>query len=318
MTIRLGVVMDPIESINAQKDSTLAMLLAAQARGWELEYMLQPDLHLGAGGCRAIARGIAVRDDPGDWFSLGEARDIALADLDVVLMRKDPPFDIDYIYSTYLLEHAQDAGVLVVNEPRGLRDCNEKIAATLFPQCCAPFLVAARQELLRDFHEEHHDVVYKPLDGMGGTNVFRARQDDPNVSVIIESLTGHGRRQIMAQRFIPEIAAGDKRILLIDGEPVSHALARIPASGETRGNLAAGGVGECRELSERDRWICEQVGPALAGRGMMFVGLDVIGDWLTEVNVTSPTCIREIERGTGLDIAGELMDCILEHLQRAC
>ncbi len=314
MTLQLGVVMDPIESITVKKDTTLAMLLAAQSRGWSIQYMLQPDLYLGDNGSRARVRELAVRDDPDDWFDLGATSDIALGDLDVILMRKDPPFDMDYINSTYLLEHAQADGVLVVNEARSLRDYNEKMSATVFPQCCAPFLVSANAELLRAFHEEHRDVVYKPLDGMGGTNVFRARSDDPNVAVIIESLTGHGRRQIMAQRFIPEISAGDKRILLIDGKPVPHALARIPAAGETRGNLAAGGVGECRELSERDRWICDQVGPTLADRGLLFVGLDVIGDYLTEINVTSPTCMREIQYATGLDIAGELMDCILGKL----
>ena len=308
--------MDPIESITVKKDTTLAMLLAAQARGWNIQYMPQPDLYLGDSGCRARVRELAVRDDPDDWFSFGAAKDIALGELDAILMRKDPPFDMDYIYTTYLLEHAQADGVLVVNEARSLRDCNEKMAATLFPQCCAPFLVAANEELLRAFHEEHRDVVYKPLDGMGGTNVFRARADDPNVSVIIESLTGRGRRQIMAQKFIPEIAAGDKRILLLDGKPVSHALARIPAAGETRGNLAAGGSGACVELSERDRWICDQIGPALAERGLLFAGLDVIGDYLTEINVTSPTCMREIQSETGRDIAGDLMDCILDKLNQ--
>ena len=316
MTPRLGVVMDPIQSINVKKDTTLAMLLAAQARDWTIEYLLPSDLYLGANGCRANAAALVVRDDPGDWFSLGEARDIAVGDLDAVLMRKDPPFDMDYIYATYLLEHAQAAGALIVNEPRGLRDYNEKMAATLFPQCCAPFLVSASPGLLRAFHREHRDVVYKPLDGMGGTNIFRARPDDPNLSVIIESLTAGGQRQIMAQRFIPEISAGDKRILLIDGEPVPWSLARIPAAGETRGNLAAGGSGECRELSDRDRWICGEIGPALARRGMLFVGIDVIGDYLTEINVTSPTCMREIQRDTGIDIAGDLMDCILQHMNR--
>ncbi len=316
MTPRLGVVMDPIESINPKKDTTLALLLAAQARDWPIAYLPPAGLHLGAAGCRAIAAELRLRDDPGDWFSLGETRDIALGELDVILMRRDPPFDMDYIYATYLLEHAQAAGAIVVNDPRGLRDCNEKMAATLFPQCCAPFLVAANPERLRAFHREHRDVVYKPLDGMGGTNIFRARADDPNLAVIIESLTDGGRRQIMAQRFIPEISAGDKRILLLDGEPVTFSLARIPAAGETRGNLAAGGRGVCRELSERDRWICREIGPSLAKRGMLFAGIDVIGDYLTEINVTSPTCLREIERETGLDIAGELMDCILAKLDR--
>ena len=308
--------MDPIESITVKKDTTLAMLLAAQARGWSIQYMLQSNLYLGSRGCRAGVRELSVRDDPADWFRLGKSADLALGELDVILMRKDPPFDMDYIYTTYLLEHAQAEGALVVNHPRGLRDHNEKMSATLFPQCCAPFLVSADQQLLRAFHEEHEDAVYKPLDGMGGANVFRARRDDPNLSVIIETLTDHGQRQIMAQRFIPEISAGDKRILLLDGKPVPYSLARIPAAGETRGNLAAGGAGVCRELSERDRWICDQVGPGLAAQGMLLVGLDVIGDYLTEINVTSPTCMREIQHGTGLDIAGELMDCILQQLEQ--
>ncbi len=315
MRVKLGVVMDPIESIQVKKDTTLAMLLAAQARGWSIHYMRQPDLHLGAGGVRAKSAPLVVRDDPADWFSLGEERELALGELDVILMRKDPPFDMDYIYTTYLLEHAQSAGALVVNEARSLRDYNEKLAATLFPECCAPFLVAAEPERLREFHREHRDVVYKPLDGMGGANIFRAREDDPNVAVIIESLTGHGRHQIMAQRFIPEVAAGDRRILLFDGEPVPFALARIPAAGETRGNLAAGGIGRCLELSPRDRWICERIGPRLAAQGLLFVGIDVIGDYLTEINVTSPTCMREIERDTGLDIAGDLMDRIFGKLK---
>ena len=317
MTVKLGVVMDPIETIAAKKDTTLAMLLAAQARGWRIQYMRQPDLYLGGGGCRARARELFVRDDPENWFSLGKANDIAVGELDVVLMRKDPPFDMNYIHSTYLLEQAQTDGVLVVNEARALRDFNEKMSATLFPQCCAPFLVSANAERLRAFHEEHRDVIFKPLDGMGGANVFRARFDDPNISVIIESLTGLGRRQIMAQRFIPEISAGDKRILLIDGKPVPHALARIPAAGETRGNLAAGGVGVCQELSARDYWLCDQVGPVLAARGLLFAGLDVIGDYVTEINVTSPTCLREIQYGTGLDIAGDVVDCILDKLNQA-
>ncbi len=316
MSVTLGVVMDPIASINPKKDTTLAMLLAAQSRGWRIEYMIPADLYLGPGGCRAIASELTVRDDPGDWFGLGETRDIGLAELDVVLMRKDPPFDMDYVNATYLLEHAQAAGVLAVNEARGLRDYNEKMAATLFPQCCAPFLVSANGELLREFHREHRDVVYKPLDGMGGADIFRVRPNDPNLSVIIESLTRNSHRQIMAQRFIPEIAEGDKRILLIDGEPVPWSLARIPAAGETRGNLAAGGTGVCRELSGRDRWICGQIGPSLAEAGMLFIGIDVIGDYLTEINVTSPTCMREIQQATGLDIAGELMDCILRRLSR--
>jgi glutathione synthase len=315
MSINLGVVMDPIESITVKKDTTLAMLLAAQKRGWIIHYMLQSDLYLQGGECRAGVQTLSVQDDEDDWFSLGNHSDIALSELDVVLMRKDPPFDMDYIYSTYLLEAAGRSGTLVVNNPQALRDCNEKLFATQFPQCCPPLIVASSNEQLKAFHDEHKDVIYKPLDGMGGASIFRVKADDPNLSVVIETLTDGGRQQIMAQKFIPEISNGDKRILMIDGKPVDYALARIPASGETRGNLAAGGSGVAQELTDSDRWICDQVGPVLQEKGLLFVGLDVIGDYLTEINVTSPTCIREIDRAFDLDIAGDLMDCIQEKLR---
>lgn len=315
MGVKLGVVMDPIESIVVKKDTTLAMLLAAQKRGWIIHYMLQTDLYLDQGVSRASARTLSVQDDEQDWFSLGSSSDIALSELDVILMRKDPPVDVDYINTTYLLEQAQREGTMVVNHPQSLRDCNEKMFATQFPQCCPPFMVACSAEKLKAFHKEHEDVIYKPLDGMGGDSIFRVVASDPNLSVIIETLTMGGRKQIMAQKFIPEIANGDKRILLIDGEPVSYALARVPAVGETRGNLAAGGSGIAQELSDRDRWICEQVGPTVKEKGLLFVGLDVIGDYLTEINITSPTCVREIDRAFNLDIAGELMDCIQQKLQ---
>lgn len=315
MTIKLGVVMDPIESITVKKDTTLAMLLAAQKRGWQLHYMLQSGLYLDHGKSRGLMRPLTVRDDPLDWYDLGEAMDCDLAELDVILMRKDPPFNIDYIYSTYLLEEAQREGVLVVNDPRSLRDSNEKLFATQFPQCCPPFLVSADAEKLKAFHREHEDIIYKPLDGMGGTAIFRIGKGDPNLSVVIETLTLGGQRLIMAQRYIPEITAGDKRILMIDGEPVPYCLARVPAVGESRGNLAAGGKGETRELSDKDRWICDQVSQTLKEKGLLFVGLDVIGDYLTEINVTSPTCVREIDNERGLDIAGDLMDCIEQKLK---
>ncbi len=307
--------MDPIETITVKKDTTLAMLLAAQKRGWAIHYMLQSDLYLREGECRASVQSLSVRDDEGDWFSLENRRDISLNELDVVLMRKDPPFDMDYIYSTYLLEAAGRSGTLIVNNPQALRDCNEKLFATQFPQCCPPLIVASSTAQLKAFHAEHGDVIYKPLDGMGGASIFRVKRDDPNLSVIIETLTYGGRQQIMAQKFIPEISNGDKRILMIDGKPVDYALARIPASGETRGNLAAGGSGVAQELTDRDRWICDQLSPVLREKGLLFVGLDVIGDYLTEINVTSPTCIREIDRAFNLDIAGDLMDCIAEKLQ---
>lgn len=317
MGIKLGVVMDPIESITVKKDSTLAMLLAAQKRGWVIHYILQPDMYLGQGQCRATTQALSVRDDEKDWFSLGNKTDIALSELDVVLMRKDPPFDMDYIYSTYLLEQAQREGVMIVNDPQSLRDCNEKLFATQFPQCCPPLIVSSSQEKLKAFQDQHEDVIYKPLDGMGGASIFRVKADDPNLSVVIETLSNNGQQQIMAQKFIPDIVNGDKRILMIDGKPIDYALARIPASGETRGNLAAGGSGVAQELTDKDRWICDQVGPTLREKNLLFVGLDVIGDYLTEINVTSPTCIREIDKAFDLDIAGELMDCIQAKLDAA-
>jgi glutathione synthase len=286
------------------------MLLAAQKRDWEIHYMLQSDLYLAQGESRAQVRVLSVRDDEQDWFTLGSGSDMALAQLDVILMRVDPPFDMDYIYSTYLLEQAQREGTLIVNDPQSLRDCNEKLFATQFPQCCPPLLVASDMARLKAFHDQHQDVIYKPLDGMGGASIFRVKPDDPNLSVIIETLTAGGVNQIMAQQFIPDIVNGDKRILVIDGKPVKYGLARIPAAGETRGNLAAGGSGVAQELTERDYWICEQVAPSLRQKGLLFVGLDVIGDYLTEINVTSPTCVREIDRAFDLDIASDLMECI--------
>lgn len=314
MTVKLGVVMDPIANINVKKDTTLAMLLAAQRHGWELHYMEQSDLSLDQGSARAKTRRLNVADDPKNWFELGAPHDIALAELDVVLMRKDPPFDMDFIYSTYILEAAQREGVLVVNDPRSLRDCNEKLFATQFPQCCPPLIVAASAERLKAFHAQHGDVIFKPLDGMGGASIFRIQQGDPNLSVIIETLTDHGRQQIMAQKYLPEIVDGDKRILLVDGVPAPYGLARIPLAGETRGNLAAGGSGVAKPLTDRERWICDQVGPVLKEKGLLFVGLDVIGDYLTEINVTSPTCVRELDRAHDLDIAGDLMDSIAAKL----
>jgi len=316
MTLKLGVVMDPIADINYKKDSTLAMLWAAEARDWQLFYMEQQDLYLEQGVARASMAPLKVFHDPQSWYALGERQDRDLAELDVILMRKDPPFDNEYVYTTYILEEAERQGALVVNRCESLRDCNEKVFATRFPQCCPPVLVSADRKRLRAFHQQHQDVIFKPLDGMGGTGIFRVRRDDPNVSVILEMLTGHGRQTIMAQRFIPEIVAGDKRILVINGEAVPYCLARVPEVGETRGNLAAGGAGRPQPLSERDHWIAAQVGPTLRELGLLFVGLDIIGDYLTEINVTSPTCIREIDDGYNLDIGGQLMDCIAQVLQQ--
>lgn len=316
MTVKLAVVMDPIQSINFKKDTTLAMLNAAQKKGWQLFYIEQDGLYLEDGKAMAIMQDLSVEMNPQSFFTLGPESRQSLAEVDVILMRKDPPFNREFIYSTYILEQAEREGVLVVNKPQALRDFNEKVSATLFPQCCTPVLVSRKKELLQDFYKAQKDVIFKPLDGMGGTGIFRIKPGDPNISVIIETLTEYGTRQIMAQTFIPEITSGDKRILMIDGKSVGYALARLPAVNETRGNLAAGGTAKGVELSDRDRWICEQVGPTLKENGLLFVGLDVIGDYLTEVNVTSPTCIRELDEIFNLDIAGDLMNCIEQKLQQ--
>jgi glutathione synthase len=302
--------MDPIGDLHYEKDSTLAMLWEAQARGWELGYFEQGDLYLRGPEPYGRARGLTVYKDASRWFQLGPETSGPLAAFDVLLMRKDPPFDLEYLYTTHVLELAEAKGVVVVNRPQALRDANEKLFALRFPQCIPPTLVTREPARLREFLAEQGDIVVKPLDIMGGTSVFRVRRDDPNVTVIFATMTQDGRRTIMAQRFLPEIADGDKRILLVEGEPVPYALARIPAPGEFRGNLAAGGTGIGVPLSARDRWICEQVGPALRERGLVFVGLDVIGDYLTEINVTSPTCIRELDKLYGLNIAGRLLDAV--------
>ncbi|KJJ98257.1 glutathione synthetase [Pseudomonas sp. 21] len=315
MSVRLGIVMDPIAQISFKKDSSLAMLLAAQARGWQLFHMEQQDLYQKENVARGRMRPLKVFYDPAHWFELEEEVDQPLSDLDVILMRKDPPFDNEFVYSTYLLEQAETAGTLIVNKPQSLRDCNEKYFATLFPQCAPPTVVSRRSDILREFAAEHRDIILKPLDGMGGSMIFRHREGDPNLSVILETLTRHGQEQVMAQRYLPAIKDGDKRILMIDGEPVEYCLARIPAQGETRGNLAAGGRGVAQPLTERDRWIAAQVGPELRKRGLLFVGLDVIGENLTEINVTSPTCIREIDAAYDTRIGERLMAVIDEKLK---
>lgn len=310
----LGVVMDPIGKINTKKDTTLALLLAAQAKGFTLYYMELSDLYLDNGKAMAKTCPLSVADNSEEWFTVGETNDIQLKDLDVVLMRKDPPFDNQYIYATYILEAAEREGTLVVNKPQSLRDCNEKVFATQFPQCCPPVLISRDKHRLRDFHHLHQDVIFKPLDGMGGTGIFRCRADDPNVSVVIEVLTEQENGFIMAQKFIPEITNGDKRVLVVNGEAVPYALARIPAQGETRGNLAAGGRGVAQPLTERDHWIVRQVAPSLVEKGLLFVGLDIIGDYLTEINVTSPTCVREIDKAFDTRIGELLADRIIEML----
>ena len=308
--------MDPIGSINIKKDSTFAILLQAQARGWELHYMEQTDLFMRGEHAHARMRTLQLQRDARAWYRFTGESVQALTALDAILMRKDPPFDMDYIYTTYALERAEAAGVPVFNKPQSLRDANEKFFITWFPQCIAPTLIASRGDLLREFWHEHGDIILKPLDGMGGSGIFRIRADDANANVIVETVTAHGTRPAMAQRFVPEIAQGDKRILMIEGEPVPYALARIPKAGESRGNLAAGGRGEGRPLSERDRWICAQVGPTLRARKLLFVGLDVIGDYLTEINVTSPTCIQELDAQYGLNIGAQVIDAVAQRSAR--
>ncbi len=317
MTIKLGVVMDPIGQIKPHKDTTLAMLLAVQRRGWELHYMELGDIGLRDGHPHAYTRQLKVRDSVEDWYEFTGAKDRRpLAGLDVILMRKDPPFDTEYIYATYILEQAQARGCLVVNDPKALRDANEKLFTAWFAELCPSTLVTRDPTEIRRFGQEFGDIIVKPLDGMGGTSIFRVTAGDVNASVIYETLTRQGTGFCMAQRYIPEIAAGDKRILMIDGKPVPYALARIPSAGELRGNLAAGGRGHGQPLSDRDREICAIVGPELRRRGLIFVGLDVIGDYLTEINVTSPTCLRELEAQFDIPIADQLMECIATRLER--
>jgi len=306
--IQLGIVMDPIASINIKKDSSFAMLLQAQERGYVIHYMEMSDLYLLEGQARAHSRLLSVKQDANGWYQFGTEQDITLGDLDVILMRKDPPFDTEYIYATYILERAEDNGCLIVNKPQSLRDANEKLYTSWFSQFTPKTLVSSDAKRLKAFYQAQQDIILKPLDGMGGASIFRLKPQDHNVSVIIETLTQHGQHYAMAQQFIPEITDGDKRILVVNGKPVPYCLARIPASGETRGNLAAGGRGEARPLSDSDWAIANAVGPTLKAKGLIFVGLDVIGDKLTEINVTSPTCIREIEAAFPISITALLFD----------
>ena len=308
MPRRLAVLMDPIQKLKIHKDSTFAMLLEAQRRGHEIHVLEQRDLGLRNGRAWLRTRQTRVKDDPHGWYEQGEPWIHDAGEFDWILMRKDPPFDSEYLYDTQILERAEAQGALVVNRPAALRDANEKLFTALFPQCCPPTLVSRLPADLRGFVEEHGASVAKVLDSMGGTSIFRVNLDDPNLNVIFETVTQDGTRAALIQRYIPEIVDGDKRILMIDGEPVPYALARIPRAGEFRGNLAKGGSGRGQPLSEWDRWICSEVGPELKRRGLLFVGLDVIGDYLTEVNVTSPTCIRELDAQFGINIAGMLFD----------
>jgi glutathione synthase len=308
--IKLGMLMDPIAGINIKKDTSFAILLAAQARGWENYYLEPHSLWLDNGVCWGRMQKVMVEDNPAGWFKLEAPVSRPLAELDIFFMRKDPPVDLQYIYLTYLLEQAQHQGLKVINNPTRLRDANEKLFTAWFPQCCPRTLVTSQMDLLKDFVHDQKVAVIKPLDGMGGRSVFKAVAQDPNLNVIIETLTEQGRRLVMAQTFIDKIREGDKRILMINGQPIAYALARIPHQQDFRGNLVAGAIGEGRELTDRDGWICEQVGPSLREKGLIFVGLDVIGDYLTEINVTSPTCVRELDRLYHLDIAGQLLDAV--------
>jgi glutathione synthase len=308
--LRIGIVMDPIRSIAPYKDSSLAMLLEAERRGAEIHYFEQKDLSLVSGKALGQSTLLHVRDDNDDWFDLGDQSQVALGDLDAILMRKDPPFDMEYIYTTYILDRARDEGALVVNAPQALRDMNEKAYTAWFPQCTPPTLITRSMHEMKAFLNEHQRVVAKPLDGMGGRSIFALQQGDKNANVIFETLTNYGTEFAVTQVFVPEINAGDKRILLIDGEAIPCALARIPTGDDHRGNMVAGAVTRGQELSDRDRWICEQVGPALRDAGVLFAGIDVIGDYLTEVNVTSPTGIRELDEQFDLNIAGNMFDAI--------
>jgi glutathione synthase len=309
-TLNIAIVMDPIQDIRYEKDTSLALLLAASDRGHHLHYLEMQDLFIENGEARGHAAPLQVFASETKWYELSDPIERALSDFDVILMRKDPPFNSEFIYATYILEQAEQAGCIVVNKPQSLRDCNEKVFATQFPQCCPPVLISRSSRQLKAFHNTHQDVIFKPLDGMGGTSIFRCKAEDPNLSVILETLTGNDEHYIMAQKFIPEIKDGDKRVLVVNGKAIPYALARIPAQGETRGNLAAGGSGRAQALSERDQWIVDQVAPTLVEKGLYFVGLDIIGDYLTEINVTSPTCVREIDKAYNTNIGQTLIEAL--------
>jgi glutathione synthase len=307
---RLGIVMDAIETIKPYKDSSFAMLLEAQRRGWEILYMQVQDLFMDQGIAWADCETLAVTDNSKDYFQVQPADPVRLADLDVILMRKDPPFNMEYIYATYLLQQAEEQGAIIVNKPASLRDCNEKLFTREFPQCCTDTRVTRKLARFHEFLTAQRDIIIKPLDGMGGRSIFRIKKGDPNSNAIFEAVSNHGQSQVMLQKYIPEITQGDKRILLIDGEPVAYALARIPAEGENRGNLAAGASSRGMPLTDREQWICQQLAPALKARGLIFVGIDVIGEFLTEINITSPTCIRELDAEFDLNIAATLFECL--------
>ena len=314
MTKTIGVVMDSIESITPYKDTTFLLLLTAQTRGWKIMYMEQNDLYLNNNVPSASMVELKVQDDEAKWFSKDDVESQPLSNLNVILMRKDPPFNTEYIYTTYILEAAEKLGVTVINKPQSLRDYNEKIFSSLFHQCIPPLIVSSHSGKIKEFLNAQGEIILKPLDGMGGSSIFKVGNSDPNLNVIIETLTCKGTQTIMAQKFIPDIIKGDKRILMIGGEPIPYCLARIPPKGDIRGNLAMGGKGIVQELDDRDLWIANQVGGFLKEKGIILAGLDVIGSYLTEINITSPTCAREIEREKSIDIGGKLFDVIERYL----
>ena len=313
--MKLGIIMDPISKINIKKDSSFAMLLAAQKRGWNIQYMELDDLYMDNDVPVARMQYLKVADDLNKWYTLSDAHVDNLSTLDIILMRKDPPFDLEYIYSTYILEHAQRLGVLVVNNPTALRSVNEKFFITYFPNCIPPTRISRNTQVLLDFVTEHKDVIIKPLDSMGGKGIYRITEVNDNAESKLRSITKNGTGFIMAQKFLPEITAGDKRILLINGKPVPYALARVPTNINLKGNLAQGAIGKGIELTDRDKWICDQVGSKLSDMGLIFVGIDIIGNYLTEINVTSPTCIRDLDSLFNISIAEQLMDAIEKRKQ---
>ncbi|BBO26668.1 glutathione synthetase [Alteromonas sp. I4] len=310
MTYTVGVVMDPIAKIKPEKDTSFAMMLEAQRRGATLVYFELSDLYIDNGAPKGIGQQVTVRDQDKDFYTLGETTTYALGDIDVLLMRKDPPFDSEFLYATHILSLAERDGALVVNRPQSLRDFNEKLFTSYFPSLIPDTLVTRNSKLVREFHAKHKDVICKPLDGMGGASIFRVKEDGTNLGVIIETLTANGQRQMMVQKYLPEIKDGDKRVLIVNGEVMPYCLARLPSAGETRGNLAAGGTGRPQPISDSDRRLAETIAPVLIEKGLIFVGLDVIGDRITEINVTSPTCVREIERAYDINIMAALFDAI--------
>ncbi|MCS5543581.1 MAG: glutathione synthase [SAR86 cluster bacterium] len=312
--MKLGMVMDPIGSIDFKKDSSLQILLEAQSRGHDIYYMEPSSLFLKDSGAFALAQSIFVKDNSEGWYELSETSEIKLSSLDMILMRQDPPFNTNYIYNTYVLEEAERNGVVVINKPSSLRDCNEKVFATQFPQCCTPFLVTSNYKLIKEFIETHLDTVIKPLDGMGGSSVFRVKRHDLNINVILETITNYSVTKVMVQKYIPDIKEGDKRILLVDGHPMQAAIARVPAEGEFRGNLAAGAKAVVKSLTAKDKWICDQVKPHLERLGLVLVGLDIIGEYLTEINITSPTCFKEYKNLCDIDVAYKLLDSLEKKL----